>query len=319
MAEEIRPTDPMLPRAQEPQQRQSMLGNILAILGFIILIVIVVWGLIHLVSLSSGWFSGGGEKNEIRVTAPAGASSGTSFNINWSYTPTTRGMYAVMFPCRSGLRMATPVGVPAREGAQIPIGEIPCGATYAVGATTTTMTLLPLLAASSSVPVQLTVLYIPSATTSKVAKGTATVTIAPSSAQPERATSTPPVQVDGEPAPRPQGGLPNIVVRVVSLTTDPSGMTVVTFDIENTGGSPTGSYRFEAQLPTFSTYTYYSSMQSSLGPGDHVLNTLTFSQTVPGLFQVIADTGNAVRESNEADNVAQQTTNLPYGSYQYGY
>ena len=39
-------------------KRSTQLPNLLAIIGFLILLIIVVWGLIHLASLSSGWFSG---------------------------------------------------------------------------------------------------------------------------------------------------------------------------------------------------------------------------------------------------------------------
>lgn len=39
------------------EQKSSLLSNILAIIGFIIIIVIVIWGLLHIAAISKSWFA----------------------------------------------------------------------------------------------------------------------------------------------------------------------------------------------------------------------------------------------------------------------
>lgn len=108
----------------------------------------------------------------------------------------------------------------------------------------------------------------------------------------------------------------NLSVRIISATTDQYGRGTFVFDIENSGGSPTGSYTFEAFLPTTSygasSYTYYSPTQSSLASGAHITDTLTFSQATAGTVSVLVDPSGHVRESDKADNYASQTVAAPY-------
>src|SRR3989344_4511322 len=84
---------------EEP--KTSLASNILAIVGFIILIVVVIWGLVHLASLSRGWFSSffGESAAAIEVTAPKSATSGTPFTVSWKYEEPTEGSYALLYPC----------------------------------------------------------------------------------------------------------------------------------------------------------------------------------------------------------------------------
>jgi hypothetical protein len=112
-------------------------------------------------------------------------------------------------------------------------------------------------------------------------------------------------------------------VRITSVSQD-AGVTVVAFDIANTGGSPTGTWYFTAQLPTSQPYTYTSSAQASLAPGDHIANTLRFTGVMSGGLTgqggnvgISVDPSNAVAESNESNNYASQWVNAPYQSGYY--
>ena len=134
---------------------------------------------------------------------------------------------------------------------------------------------------------------------------------------PAHATSTTPLQ----PTPAAQNihttpekllGPADLSVTIVSLAIDQSGEGIAEFDIRNGGGGSSGAYYFEAQLPTPNGYYYLSPLQNPLGPGDHVLNTLRFSEAIPGIVSVSVDPANAIRESDESNNYVSQQITMPY-------
>src|SRR5580704_3418350 len=92
----------------ETTEKPSMLSNILAIIGLIILVIIIVWGLVHLAELSSGWFSSLFEKSAptLSINAPSDAVSGTPVAISWDYSTTATGTYAFLYQCQNGLQFA---------------------------------------------------------------------------------------------------------------------------------------------------------------------------------------------------------------------
>src|ERR1700722_285621 len=92
---------------EEQEKKSSMTSNFLAIIGFIILVIIIVWGIVHLAMLSAPWFSSHFEKGapSIEITAPSDVTSGQAFDLSWKYTPTVAGSYAVLYQCQSGLQL----------------------------------------------------------------------------------------------------------------------------------------------------------------------------------------------------------------------
>jgi len=89
----------------------------------------------------------------------------------------------------------------------------------------------------------------------------------------------------------------------------PADVAAVQFDIANEGGSSTGVWYFDAQLPTtYAGYLYTSPGQEPLGPGDHIINTLRFTPVISGggIFNVIIDPQGRVNESNKTNNTATQ-------------
>ena len=119
-----------------------------------------------------------------------------------------------------------------------------------------------------------------------------------------------------------QNGLPDFIVKIntigylattsaesfIASTTVPVGSRpAVTFTIKNVGGSPTGSWRFSASIPTQTAYIFQSQPQQSLNPGDSIDYTLGFDQAIPGVDKMISITANfdhAVMESNFNNNDA---------------
>lgn len=299
-----------------------MVANILAIVGSIILIVIIMWGLIHLLSISGGFFSslfGGKGDTSIAVTAPASVTSGQPARISWKHSSDDAGSYALIYPCSEGLRFSTPAAT------QQAFMTIPCGAAYTLGNATTSATILPMLTGTTSLKTPFTVLFIPSATSSTPAEGTITMTVNAASVAPTPTTPTTPVVTTPvkpttpttvTPAKPTAYGPGDLATTITSVSIDQWGNGTVTFNISNIGTGSSGSYYFTAQIPTAQPYTYSSPVQSSLAPGAYIVNTLRFTQAIPGQVYVSVDPSNSVIESNESNNTDIQYIN---GSYPYNY
>ncbi len=292
------------------EPKASLVSNALAIVGFIIVIVIVLWGLFHLATLGAPWFSSlfGTGPDSIKVEAPADATSGTPFKIRWDYSTSEKGTYAFLYQCKDILHFQT-------AGADGAMSAVPCGAAFTVATTDNTLTVTPLLSGTASTSVALSIVFIPSATTSPQVQGNTTVTVNPQTTPPvviQPATTTPVTPV----VPPATAGPADLSVQIISVVPDGAGGAIATFDIGNEGSSSTGSYTFTAQLPTSGGYLYSSPAQSSLAPGDHIVNTLRFSQAVSGIFSVVVDSGSA-NESRTDNNYASQTVSMPYVQQTY--
>ncbi len=321
MAESQQST-PRAPYAPE-EPKPNLASNILAIVGFIILIVVVIWGLVNLASLSRGWFSslfGGGEA-VVSVTAPESAVAGAPFTLSWKYDEPAPGSYALLYQCASGLGFQT-------QGPAGPVG-IPCGAAFTVANAEKRISLTPYLSGAEK-NVALSIIFIPAATTTSSgeavarAQGSATVKILPASSPTPTPTPTPsPAKTPTQtPAPTPKPAAPSVPttpadlsVRIISVSIDAGGNGIATFDIANVGGSPSGTYYFSAHLPTVAGYTYSSLAQSSLAPQAHIVSTLRFTQGMSGIFSVSITTPDA----NSSNNYASQSVTAPYYNYNFNY
>ena len=324
---------------EEP--RASFFSNIIAIIGLIVLIVVVVWGLLHLASLSKDWvagtFLGRTVGTAIQVTSPLTANTGEAFNISWKYASSDKGNYAFIYQCRAGLQLKA-------AGSSV----IPCGAAYTIGSTTS-LSIVPSLTGTTSMPLPFTIVFLPSATSSKQAQGSGNVTIhtptpadqnlatpvintpvkpvvtAKPVAKPTEPQKTPFVETTAKPvsaSARPAdlsvhvlsvGVIDSATGAFVNRTpTSPYDIVAVQFDIANTGGSATSAYHFSASLPTTSGYGYVSPTQSSLAPGAHIVNTLRWTDMNPtgGTFSVSVGDADSTSQNN-ADSTWVSGGNYP--------
>ncbi len=281
------------------EKRPSRLYNILGTIGLVIVLIVIIWGLFHLATLLSPWFSSLFRSSSsqtpaaLHVSAPASATSGTPMTVTWSYNTTAKGTYAFLYPCNDSLRFTT-AGAAGTENA------IPCGTTF--GVTGSSLTMTPVLSGTKALNEPLTVIFAPA--TGAQVQGSAVVTISPE-AQPV------PVPVVHKPVT--YTGPADLSVVILSAVVDQSGLATVVFDISNNGRGGSGSYTFQAYLPTRSTYTYYSPAQASLSPGSHIVNTLRFTDATPGAISIIVDPSESVNDSNRTNNYAAQNLSMPYG------
>ena len=298
MAETERAETHTTTHAVHEKPKMDLLSNILAIVGLIILVVIIIWGLLHLATLTGPWLSSLFSRGPtIQITAPSSVTSGTSFTMNWKYSTSEKGTYAFLYPCKSGLQFQTPSAAGASN-------VIPCGAAFAVSTTNNSLSLTPRLSGASSLDVSLSIIFIPSATSSKQVQGGATVKINLPAAQ---AKSVEPITPANPGTPRAVGPA-DLSVSMISATADQYGNATIVFDIGNVGGSTSPSYYFTAQLPTVNGYTYTSPQQASLASGDHIVNTLRFSQATPGTVSVSLN----ISDANQGNNYGSAALSMPY-------
>lgn len=300
MAEETTVVRTTETRTTTEEVKPSWFSNALAIVGFIIVLIIVIWGLIHIAILVSPWFSSLFNTKTpatLHVKAPANATSGETFTVSWTYATSANGTYAFLYPCNDSLRFDTTDGK-----------KIPCGAAYIAG--TSSIMVSPVLLGTKPINEPLTVIFLPSTTGVSQAQGTATVAVGPAVQKP--------VPVQPAPAHNTPSGPSDLSVSIISATADQYGNGTVVFDIVNIGGSESGTYYFTAQLPTSSGFSYTSPAQISLTPQSHIVSTLRFTQATSGVFSVSVGAGDA----NQANNYASATISAPYSNntnYNYTY
>jgi len=318
----------------------SFVSNALAIAGFIILTFIIMWGVVHIASLSNfsvwSWLR---SAPKVEITAPKNATSSEPITISWKITPTSAGSaaqagsYSFLYKCEKGFEFTTQ----GRGGA---VSRVPCGASINV-ASSTAAVLVPVLSGMNSVSVPISIFFTPSATGTR-AEGSATIVIAPKAqAQPavmlpvqKPATQTPAKPVVKKSAPtysykakRPAANLVahaasgpadlRVVIIAIGVIDPSSGALInraptspydivgVEFDIANIGGTKTNTWYFQALLPIPAPSTYTSVEQIPLAPGEHIVNTLRFSQAIRGgTFTVIVDPIGQVVESIKTNNQA---------------
>ena len=301
--------------ADTPQsQNPGILANILAVAGFIILIIVIVWGAYHLLRLTgsgvSSLFSRFGGSSAITISVPSETRSGAAFPLSWKHTANEAGSYVFLYQCKSGFRF----DVTSAQGRANPV---PCGTAFNVG-TSTSLSLTPMLAGTTTTDIPVSIVFTSTATsTAARPQGTATVRVVAgtATAAPPAAPST---NTSAPAAPRPVGK-PDLSVRILAVGTInpasgafenrypmlPNDIAAVQFDIAN-NGSASGRYYFTANLPMQGGYLYTSPIQGSLTAGSHVVSTLRFGpvQSGGGTITVNVDATSAVSETNEGNNSA---------------
>ncbi len=305
----------MAEQTQGTVEKPSLLSNILAIIGLIILVIIIVWGLVHLAELSSGWFSSLFEKSAstIQIDAPSDAVAGAPVSVSWQYSTSATGTYAFLYQCQNGLQFAL------INTANNTASGIPCGAAFNVTPVSNGIQLLPLLSGTTSASVPFTIIFTP--TTGAAVEGSATITIHPGSSTAPSAPSQPAKTTATQSAPstsysaRRSYAPADLAVTITAESVDQYGNGIVTFNVSNIGGSRSGSYYFSAQLPTSSPAPYTSSLQAPLAAGGYIVDTLRFTQAVSGTFSVALQ----ANDYNQNNDYASKWVNATPSYYGNGY
>ena len=100
---------------------------------------------------------------------------------------------------------------------------------------------------------------------------------------------------------------------VTSSTVPDNERPAIKFTIKNIGTNWSGTWRFDASVPTRTSYVFKSEPQQSLAPGDSIDYTLGFDRAKTGSDQPISitvDFSHAVPESNENNNNITASFNI---------
>ena len=307
----------------DADQGPGLLSNAIAIIAFIIVIAIVIWGLLHLANVSTSWFTNLFPRSNPTLTlaAPATATSGTPVTVSWKYSGSEKGTFAFLYQCRTGVTLNDASGA-----------RILCGTTHPITGATSTVVFTPMLSGTASSTLPLSIVFFPAATTSKQVQGTASIaltaaaqgSVSPTPVAPETpsapaAPQTPATSARTETSQTSYSGPADLRVRILSVT--PGTLSTVQFDVANVGTSPSGSYSFTAYLPTLTGYTYHSPAQASLNPGDHIVNTLQFSDLSAGDVTIVLSPSKADYAGNNSDSqmLFGSAPAYDYPQYDYAY
>lgn len=96
---------------------------------------------------------------------------------------------------------------------------------------------------------------------------------------------------------------------VASPTVPDGERPAVKFTVRNVGTNVSGTWRFEASIPTRGTFDYESPLQQALNPGDSIDYTLGFDRARSGANQPISITANFDNRFAEA-NTSNNTISL---------
>jgi hypothetical protein len=263
--------------------------------------------------------------------------SGSTFTLTVKHSAkdtSKEGSYTLTYPCINGLHL---------EQTALASGNvyIHCDTPFTL-TDISPLQIVPISVASNVVDVPITVSYTEEGSTTPKVSANTTITvvndqIGNNPSQPILTPTTTPVTViptptttPVKPTPKPpvtnpkpvtpKPTLPDLSIRIIATgiidpvtgqfvqTTNitPYDRAAVKFDVKNIGGVPSGTWRFNATLPSSATPFYQSAVQNSIGPESGVVFTIGFTPNQNGNNQVTItlDPGNTVRELNKNNNFA---------------
>jgi len=255
--------------------------------------------------------------------------AGAVFSIPWRQEHIDEpGTFVLSYPC-------------SREGLAVTFSDgsiIPCG-THVPVSDESPIELVATSEAEGTVPLTLSVGFIPEGESDPVAASTAVIAVEPDDRMPP--ASPPPVAANPPPAaqnPPPAAGTPStstyrfptdsapaatggafdLAVRIVDIgIADPATGTflrsgpakqgehaAVMFEVENVGGSASQPWHFTADLPTAASYQFVSQVQQALRPAEKIRFTLGFdgirSGTSTGLIAIDPQSATDADSANNA-------------------
>ncbi|PCI28248.1 hypothetical protein COB52_03965 [Candidatus Kaiserbacteria bacterium] len=311
--------------------------NILAIGGFIILLIIGIWSASQVVKFIPRLFSDTGVTKEVKLDdkdivvklTPSTTHSNSPVTISWIKSQTEGGLLSFAYECKEGFHF------------KMNSSPLPCNAPYTLGLEDTSIIVTP-VTDDSLAKVDLAVTHtnesgvsIRDTQTLTITKDTGVVTTdvptglieAPSVASPV-APTTPVVPVTRTiSVPRTSNpyGLVDLSVSMIAVGKVNfygilersnyfriNDKAAAKFKVTNLGTKQSGPWFFSAVLPSQGGYAFTSQVQPSLMPGASTEVLVTFDQLISGThsFNVRLDPVNYILESNENNNTTGQIINV---------
>ncbi|MFC1729776.1 hypothetical protein ACFL6I_05515 [candidate division KSB1 bacterium] len=315
----------------------------LAVVGFIAILFVGLWGTVQVVKLAPSTFSNLAAvvsfksvfvpNEEITINTPSSLiPSDTEFELTWEHVgKPENGTYTFNYACKNGLTLATYNEEGVRE-------TIQCDSPFSFSSDTNSLPLIPISKESR-------IVYVPIVITSVNESGES-VTLTDSSIaiinkaiQEDSSTNT------GSENPLTAGERTDEVFPISSSrsVSDPNGRVdlsvriigtgivdangnfipsssisvtekrgAVQFSVTNQGSRASDTWTFNAVLPTMPMHIFHSTNQKALQPGDRIDFTLGFDQLnrslTEGVITINADpSGNIGNELSRDNNIAQTT------------
>lgn len=313
-----------------PQSGLKTTGNIIAVIGFIVVIAIGIWGTIAAVRLAPRMFEtiSGTFKNSdpaIELSLPSSnLHSGEPFVLSWKDAKRDSGFYTIRYGCIANISMEAPASDTDWE-------PMPCGTSYTIPASMSSIRLMPKITDTERVEFPLTITYITPAG-EKESEGLVILTVSkPPAPVVEDSTPAPettkvPILEESALATKPPVGKPDLAVRLISLGVidQHTGqfiqknvfgsyeMVVFKFAVTNIGQSRSGAWTFSTYFPTRMPTNYQPPIQQPLGLGERIEFTLNFTMPISGDIQINIDPSNATAETNEYNNALTQYISVSY-------
>ncbi len=319
----------------------------LAVIGLLAVLAFGAWGLMRVaefapiafdriltaaVTLSSVFTPA----DRVDLSAPSSVLSGEPFELSWKRRNDNPGVYTISYACRDNISILAQSanGIYEKTFCETPFNFANATSSLRLLATTSVR----------SVDTPFSIVFTPTESAQKGVSDTAVVSLINNSAPTGDITTTPPVSGTTPTTPRTPGspqnsiypvgnyttpgiGRADLVVRILATgvvdkvtgqftpasfvrTTDRVG---VRFEIENQGGTATGSWFFRAVLPSLPQHMFDSQTQLSLQPGDSIQFTLGFDSIEaknPGVIVVNADPTGSVYENSDTNNIASTTVTV---------
>ena len=278
--------------AEKKTFSDSLLRTV-ALLGLLLVLLLGAWGIIllalNLPSIAgsiggniTSVFTGGGTSapsvESLTVTAPSSSPSAQPFTISWNHTNAdTAHSYTLSYSCQAGLTVKAPTSAGQYQ-------TVSCNTPFNYTNATSQMTLVGSVAKGATVPATFTVSAVKLSDNSITASNSATVSIvggANTTASGYTTSSSGASQTYVAATTRAAlYGYADLAVQIISVNALSSyqGQMVVKFQISNVGTNVAQSgWTLNAQLPLNPVYTYTSTAQQALYPGDKIIYTLTYA------------------------------------------
>jgi len=333
----------------ENSDNRSALVNgavrVLAVVGFIAIIIGGLWGSVWVARAVPGAFSALASAivsvtsvfvpadEAITLSLPsATVQSGQSFVLSWNHArKSTEGVYTLNVRCADGVLFTTPTNAGT-------FTDVPCETSFDFLNANDSVVLTAYSKNNRLADVVLTVEFTPDGASTATVSGSATLTIentaAPGTTSGGTTARTPGTEttsidvfgVTGPAASDPNGYI-DLSVRLIEVglvdkatgkftaSSTPSrsiiGMRVAArFAVENKGTRTSDQWTFNAVLPTFPMHIYSSPTQAALGPGDRIEFTLgfdSFEEDNEGVLVINADPTRRINEPDKDNNILRQT------------
>lgn len=324
--------------------------RVLAIVGFIAIILIGVWGSLSLARGVPGAFSSLAAAivsltsvfvpaNEtLTVSPPAGAvASGETFVLTFAHErKSAEGSYSFRFSCADGVSFS---GADASGTTE----KVACETSFRFLNANNSIVLTPVSTTSRFIDVPVVIDFTPEGAGAPTVSGSTIVTIensaitgSPATTRPDAVPRTPGKEtttidiISPGVSPSDPNGVADLSARFIELgvvdkdtgvftaSSTPSksaiGKRVATrFAVENLGTKTSPQWTFNAVLPTFPSHIYSSPVQQALAPGDRIEFTLgfdSFEEDNEGILIINVDPTGSINERNKDNNLLRQTVTV---------